>query len=101
MPIGQLFRIVEEAKAKLRIREYSLSQTSLEQIFNWFAAQQQQETGPVRGITGGTRTASLSIGSAGAGAGAGAGNAAVAVTMESPKLGPRNAMLQAGSTSSM
>ena len=34
------------------VEEYSLSQASLEQIFNQFAALQQEETGAVRGLQG-------------------------------------------------
>ena len=32
------------------IQDYSVSQTSLEQIFNFFAAQQEEETGFASGI---------------------------------------------------
>jgi ABC-type multidrug transport system ATPase subunit len=49
-PLSQLFGLLESAKARLSIAEYSLSQTSLEQIFNSFAAQQEEETGAVRGM---------------------------------------------------
>ncbi|CAG9318442.1 unnamed protein product [Blepharisma stoltei] len=35
--VGYLFSVIEEKKQELRISEYSLSQTSLEQIFNNFA----------------------------------------------------------------
>ncbi|CAN0063617.1 unnamed protein product [Heterosigma akashiwo] len=38
-----MFAILEENKASLKIKEYSLSQTSLEQIFNHFANQQEEE----------------------------------------------------------
>ena len=31
-------------------QEYGVSETSLEQIFNNFASQQEEETGPVRGM---------------------------------------------------
>ena len=31
-------------------QEYGVSETTLEQIFNQFAAQQEEETGPVRGL---------------------------------------------------
>lgn len=37
--IGYLFGIVEQKKAELNISEYSVSQTSLEQIFQQFATQ--------------------------------------------------------------
>ena len=37
-------------KDSLNIEDYSISQTSLEQIFNQFAAQQEEETGSAAGI---------------------------------------------------
>ena len=37
---ASMFAAVEEKKTELRIQEYSIAQTSLEQIFNQFAAQQ-------------------------------------------------------------
>jgi ATP-binding cassette, subfamily A (ABC1), member 3 len=50
VPLSQIFRRFEDSKSQLRIAEYSLSQTSLEQIFNLFASQQEEETGNVRGF---------------------------------------------------
>jgi hypothetical protein len=50
VPIGELFSRVEAARAPLNIRTYSLSQTSLEAVFNSFAAQQEEETGVARGM---------------------------------------------------
>ncbi|GMF17211.1 unnamed protein product [Phytophthora lilii] len=38
--LSNVFELVENAKARLSIREYSVSQTTLEQIFNAFASQQ-------------------------------------------------------------
>jgi len=49
-PLGRMFAILEENKASLKIKEYSLSQTSLEQIFNHFANQQEEEKGKVAGL---------------------------------------------------
>ena len=46
-----MFAAVESRKVELRIQEYSISQTSLEQIFNQFAAQQEEEVGPAAGIS--------------------------------------------------
>jgi len=40
MRLSDMFGRIEDAKAPLNIEEYSLSQTSLEQIFNEFASQQ-------------------------------------------------------------
>ena len=40
MRLGDMFASIEAAKQPYNIDEYSLSQTSLEQIFNEFAAQQ-------------------------------------------------------------
>ncbi len=38
------------AGARLEIQEYAVSQTTLEQVFNGFAAQQEEEQGPIRGM---------------------------------------------------
>ena len=48
--LGQVFGNIENAKDAVGIGEYSVSQTSLEQIFNQFAAQQDEEVGAVRGM---------------------------------------------------
>jgi len=45
-----MFDAVEQSKQRLSILEYSLSQTSLEQIFNNFASKQKFETGVARGV---------------------------------------------------
>jgi len=50
MSIGEMFAVLEEKREMLKIKEYSLSQTTLEQIFNFFAGQQEEETGDVAGI---------------------------------------------------
>ena len=50
VPLSRLFAMFEEQKPVLRVAEYSLSQTSLEQVFNMFAAQQEEEVGAVRGF---------------------------------------------------
>jgi len=42
--LSQMFGLMEDSKVTLCISEYSLSQTSLEQIFNQFASQQEEET---------------------------------------------------------
>ena len=69
-PLAEVFRTLEEAKVSLGLEEYGVcqvrsahkptaarrlpahrvlaAQTSLEQIFNAFAAQQDEETGAVR-----------------------------------------------------
>merc|ERR1712196_403838 len=39
--MGELFKILEQHKAELRVQEYSLSATTLEQIFNSFVRQQE------------------------------------------------------------
>jgi hypothetical protein len=41
--LGRVFDALEKNKSALHIQEYCLSQTSLEQIFNFFAAQQDEE----------------------------------------------------------
>ncbi|GMF35983.1 unnamed protein product [Phytophthora fragariaefolia] len=48
--LSKVFALVEEIKDKMHIREYSVSQTSLEQIFNYFASQQAEEQGVARGF---------------------------------------------------
>lgn len=48
--LGHMFSVIELNKAALHVEEYALSQTSLEQIFNSFAAQQEEETGTVQGM---------------------------------------------------
>ncbi|KAF1329508.1 Abc transporter a family member 1, partial [Globisporangium splendens] len=50
LKLSNVFALVERAKATLHIREYSVSQTTLEQIFNQFAAQQAEEQGVARGM---------------------------------------------------
>ena len=50
--LSKIFGSIETNKKNLNIHEYSISQTSLEQIFNYFAAQQEEETGDATsGIT--------------------------------------------------
>ncbi|RLN95673.1 hypothetical protein BBJ28_00006496 [Nothophytophthora sp. Chile5] len=44
--ISRMFEVVEAAKTRLEIKEYSLSQTSLEQIFNGFAQTRTRAAGP-------------------------------------------------------
>ncbi|CEG41294.1 atp-binding cassette superfamily [Plasmopara halstedii] len=48
--LSKVFALVEEIKEEMHIREYSVSQTSLEQIFNYFASQQAEEQGVARGF---------------------------------------------------
>jgi len=50
LPLSRIFRALEAAKDRLRISTYSLSQTTLEAVFNSFAAQQDEETGSIRGF---------------------------------------------------
>ena len=40
MPLASIFRHFEDAKLRLNIEDYSVGQTTLEQIFNQFAASQ-------------------------------------------------------------
>jgi len=49
--LAEIFTEMEAARSEFFIREYSVSQTTLEQIFNQFASQQEEEQGPTRGIT--------------------------------------------------
>ncbi|GMF36770.1 unnamed protein product [Phytophthora fragariaefolia] len=48
--LSTMFALVEDVKTKMHIREYSVSQTTLEQIFNSFASQQEEEQGVARGV---------------------------------------------------
>ncbi|CAH0482415.1 unnamed protein product [Peronospora belbahrii] len=51
--LSKVFAMIEDIKENMHIREYSVSQTSLEQIFNYFASQQAEEKGVARGFQGG------------------------------------------------
>ena len=55
--IGDMFGLLESGKEDLSLKEYSLSQTSLEQVFNSFAGQQEEEMGHVAGMVSMVRTA--------------------------------------------
>ena len=46
--LGSMFGVLESHKTKLKIESYSISQTSLEQIFNQFGAAQEEERGDFR-----------------------------------------------------
>jgi len=48
--LGTIFRKLENSREKVGILEYSVSETSLEQIFIKFARKQSEETGPVAGF---------------------------------------------------
>jgi ATP-binding cassette subfamily A (ABC1) protein 1 len=50
LKLSNVFRLIEAGKETHHIREYSVSQTTLEQIFNHFAAQQNEEKGVARGL---------------------------------------------------
>jgi len=45
-----VFSFIEQHRTTLGIDDYAVSQTSLEQIFNGFAGQQEEETNAVRGM---------------------------------------------------
>mmetsp|Transcript_7608 Transcript_7608/g.12112 ORF Transcript_7608/g.12112 Transcript_7608/m.12112 type:complete len:1794 (-) Transcript_7608:303-5684(-) len=50
--LSKVFRMIEDNRNKLGIVGYSVSETTLEQIFIHFAKQQDEEKGPVAGFTG-------------------------------------------------
>ncbi|TYZ68281.1 hypothetical protein PybrP1_002937 [[Pythium] brassicae (nom. inval.)] len=50
MRLSKVFRLIEGGKQASHIREYAVSQTTLEQIFNFFASQQSEEKGVARGM---------------------------------------------------
>lgn len=55
--LSQTFGALEDNKVRLQIQEYSIAQTSLEQIFNGFASQQDEEQGQAAGLAGKRGTA--------------------------------------------
>ena len=50
MKLSEVFSFMEEVKVKCSIEEYSIAQMTLEQIFNFFASQQEEETREVQGM---------------------------------------------------
>merc|ERR1711871_1199648 len=52
MKLSTMFKAIEAKKVKLHIESYSMAQTSLEQIFNYFAQQQEEETGATGAMGG-------------------------------------------------
>jgi len=48
--LAEVFGHLEHARGNLGLEQYGISQTSLEQIFNHFAAGKERETGRVRGL---------------------------------------------------
>lgn len=48
--IAEVFRALEEAQKRFKLEEYGVSQTTLEQIFNDFAAKQEAEAEAVQGL---------------------------------------------------
>jgi ABC-type multidrug transport system ATPase subunit len=50
LSVGSVFRWVESIKDDMRVSEYSVSETTLEQIFVGYAKQQEEETVKVAGI---------------------------------------------------
>ncbi|KAH9091241.1 hypothetical protein LEN26_018836 [Aphanomyces euteiches] len=50
LALSNVFSMIETSKADLSVKEYTVSQTTFEQIFNNFASQQTQETGVARGV---------------------------------------------------
>ncbi|KAF1336800.1 Abc transporter a family member 1, partial [Globisporangium splendens] len=50
LKLSKVFALVESVKTTMHVREYSVSQTTLEQIFNQFASQQAEEQGVARGM---------------------------------------------------
>ncbi|KAF1315573.1 Abc transporter a family member 1, partial [Globisporangium splendens] len=50
LKLAKVFALVESVKSTMHVREYSVSQTTLEQIFNQFASRQAEEQGVARGM---------------------------------------------------
>ncbi|CAM9287239.1 unnamed protein product [Heterosigma akashiwo] len=59
LALGEMFGALEDRRAQLGVEEYALSQTTLEQVFNFFAGQQEEETGRAAGIQGGGPAAAV------------------------------------------
>lgn len=57
--LSDMFGLIEEHKIRLHMEDYSVSQTSLEQIFNFFAGQQEEEKGAAAGIVRGVPLGAL------------------------------------------
>ena len=51
LKLSAMFGELTKQKESLDLQEYSLSQTSLEQIFNKFASTQEEESGDVKGMS--------------------------------------------------
>ena len=63
--LSKVFAAVEAHRSDLNIQDYSVSQTSLEQIFNFFAAQQEEETGHASGLALDTHASAVNTESVG------------------------------------
>ncbi len=50
MKLSEIFKFMEKVKEKCSIEEYSIAQMTLEQIFNFFASQQEEETREIQGM---------------------------------------------------
>jgi hypothetical protein len=50
VPLSRIFALFEDNKARMRVIEFSLSQMSLESVFNSMASHQEEEKGVVRGM---------------------------------------------------
>eukprot|EP00927_Polykrikos_kofoidii_P058513 TRINITY_DN5306_c1_g1_i2.p1 TRINITY_DN5306_c1_g1~~TRINITY_DN5306_c1_g1_i2.p1 ORF type:complete len:2147 (+),score=286.97 TRINITY_DN5306_c1_g1_i2:56-6442(+) len=89
--LADVFHQLETSKEALHLEEYGINQTSLEQIFNNFAARQQEETGAVAGLflrsmESHSASASVAETSAAAGPSASAG-ASVPAAQATPAVG--------------
>merc|ERR1711970_124917 len=50
LSLAQIFRTIEDHHSRLQIQDYSVSQTTLEQIFLHFAKEQKEETALAPGM---------------------------------------------------
>ena len=50
MKLSEVFSFMEDVKIRCSIEEYSIAQMTLEQIFNFFASQQEEETREIQGV---------------------------------------------------
>ena len=50
MKLSEVFSFMEVVKRNCSVEEYSIAQMTLEQIFNFFASQQEEETQHIQGV---------------------------------------------------
>jgi hypothetical protein len=59
--LSTMFDVIETNRGILKLQDYAIAQTSLEQIFNYFAAQQEEEIGNAAGISSATAPSTVQV----------------------------------------